>query len=392
MLRKQRSDPMPRRGSCAPSIVLVGHFPPPVHGMSVAMNALAKLLIADGLSVEVIRTSPRINRRGISYHVRRASIVIVACVRLIAARRRAKTVLMSLDANFGAAYGIVLSATARSAGYKIYIQHHSRAYLTKRSWLISGLIKVAGRTCVHLTTCSCMQTELVSIYPSVRLSAVMGLGYVLDEPPRSIVRPGVMSQIDGEGPEKPAIVIGLLSNLTLEKGTLRAVETLDALLAGGHCARLDLAGPVMSQAVQVELDGILRRSDRSVRWLGAVHEARKDAFFDGIDVFILPSLYLNESFAIVVWEAMVRGVPVVAYEAGCLNADTVGRGGLILPTEAPFAQAAAAQIEAWLAEPDALHDASVGARSSAARIRNKGHTDVKAFSEALLATTHPAPG
>lgn len=52
--------------------------------------------------------------------------------------------------------------------------------------------------------------------------------------------------------------------------------------------------------------------------LGPVSAASKQDFFDGIDVFLFPSRYRNETEPLVVLEAMAQGVPVVASALGCI--------------------------------------------------------------------------
>ena len=90
-----------------------------------------------------------------------------------------------------------------------------------------------------------------------------------------------------------------------EKKNLRRLIDAWASLGTGH--RLVLAGL-----------GDLQGLPAAVESVGYVDDERLDALMRGADALVHPSLY--EGFGLVVLEAMARGVPVAAADAGALPA------------------------------------------------------------------------
>ena len=110
-------------------------------------------------------------------------------------------------------------------------------------------------------------------------------------------------------------LIGFAGRLAAEKGLEVLADALPRIVAGGHNARLLLAGN--SQTVIGEskyrrktLDRLAALRDRC-HVLGIV-EPDLASFYAACDVLVLPSLNSTESFGLVQAEAMLCGTPVVA--------------------------------------------------------------------------------
>ncbi len=99
----------------------------------------------------------------------------------------------------------------------------------------------------------------------------------------------------------------------------------------------------------------LRQRSRGVpvEFAGAFTRERADAVYDALDVLVVPSIWLENS-PLVVHEAFMAGVPVVASRIGGL-ADLVqhGRNGLLF--EPGNADSLAAALHALIADPALLH-------------------------------------
>jgi glycosyltransferase involved in cell wall biosynthesis len=149
--------------------------------------------------------------------------------------------------------------------------------------------------------------------------AVYGLGV----PAERIVRQGLGVDIaDCTGGDRrgararwkiadDAVVIGHLSNNSVEKGTVDLVRAAERLWRGGLRFEIVLAGPEMPNFRRF-IDG--RPFADRVRRLGVLSDAEKRDFFAGIDVFALPSR--SDSFGLVLLEAWANGRPNVVYRAG----------------------------------------------------------------------------
>jgi hypothetical protein len=164
-----------------PPILMIGHFSPPVHGLSIAMDKLSDLLEVTGPVIR-IRTVPRRALPRFLYHVSRCLLVSRAVLELIRNRGRAKAVVFSVDAGHGMLYCIWLSAVARFLGYGITLDHHSNAYVTHRSGLTTILVAVAGRSSTHLFKCELVLRKFRHLYSLQAHAAVLGVAGPMSRP------------------------------------------------------------------------------------------------------------------------------------------------------------------------------------------------------------------
>ena len=106
------------------------------------------------------------------------------------------------------------------------------------------------------------------------------------------------------------LTLGFIGSLTPHKGIQTLLEALEAaeepwrLLVAGD-------GPLHS-----EVESAAAR-DRRIEYLGYLHGAEKDAFFDRCDLIVIPSEW-EEPATFVAAEASVRGIPTVVSARGGL--------------------------------------------------------------------------
>ncbi|SNY55542.1 glycosyltransferase family 4 protein [Paractinoplanes atraurantiacus] len=88
-----------------------------------------------------------------------------------------------------------------------------------------------------------------------------------------------------------------------------------------------------------------------IQFTGPLAGADLDAAYAGTDLFVLPSR--NETYGMVVTEALARGIPVLATAVGgvpeALGTTPLGRPGMLVPADDRPALAAA--LRAWLTDP-----------------------------------------
>lgn len=130
----------------------------------------------------------------------------------------------------------------------------------------------------------------------------------------------------------PAVpVIGALGRFVPKKGFAQLIEALTLLRARGLRFELRLGGSGPEEPAlraQVAAHGLTE----NVRFLGWVTDKR--TFFDGIDVFCLPSLH--EPFGIVLLESLAHATAVVATATeGPREIVTDGVDGLLVPPGDP---------------------------------------------------------
>lgn len=111
------------------------------------------------------------------------------------------------------------------------------------------------------------------------------------------------------GPSEP-VSIGFIGALSAHKGILTLLEAFRRTPASW---RLAVAGDgFLTERVEAEA-----RRDRRISYLGYVEGAEKDAFFDRLDVLVIPSEW-EEAATLVAVEAAVRGLPAVVSDRGGL--------------------------------------------------------------------------
>jgi glycosyltransferase involved in cell wall biosynthesis len=327
---------------------VAGHLPPPVHGESVATAAFVDILEAvseaSEVRIDVRRISEDPQRSRLTHHLQRSRRVAAAIISLVRGRRHALGLYVSADAGLGMAYTMALCLTARCCGLPAYVHHHSASYLgTTPELRMKLLCGIAGPRTGHIVGCELTARRFEKLYRRTNVD-VVPIGYAVDRPVSSDRRPAPRRN-DAGGPAR-RIRVGHLSNLSVAKGLVDVFTTVEALSGQGMAVTLLIAGPPASEADGDRLHQLLAGTPHHVEYIGPVSGAAREEFFENVDVFIFPSRYRHESFGLVVGEALVRGVPVVATASGCLTAELVGSAGRILPRSADFP----ARASTWIAE------------------------------------------
>lgn len=365
----QRNAVMPRTCGQPGTLIVLGHFPPPVHGMAIAVERFALMLedAAHDHRVRLVRLDITADHtdRGIAYHTHRLSKVFQAVFALLTYRRTA-CVYMSVDAGYGMLYTLLVALAARFLATPLYLHHHAADYLRNSSWRFRALCEAGSTVTCHLVGCETMAASLRSNYPSARQVDVLPILYAVGSHPSNTAR---RSRLQGD-----SVVLGHLSNLSIAKGLETIFDTADAVRAAGADCELLIAGPAFSDADQAVLEQRLRMAGDRARHLGPVSGQSREEFFDAIDLFLFPSRYLHESFGLVVGEALCRGVPVITYANVCMDRGFVGDAGLVLALEEPYAERAATWINA-VRNDQARSARVVNAASTFAQTRHEAVAD-----------------
>jgi len=119
-------------------------------------------------------------------------------------------------------------------------------------------------------------------------------------------------------PDNRNPVIGLASRFATEKGIEVLLDALPAVLQVYPQTQVQFVGAyknvVGEEAYFKRLYPRIQQYEQSGVWrfLGFLPDAEMPAFYQNLDVLVLPSLNSTESFGIVQIEAMINGVPTVA--------------------------------------------------------------------------------
>jgi glycosyltransferase involved in cell wall biosynthesis len=332
-----------------PHIIMVGAFPPPVRGMPVVNAAVRERLTAAGAKLTIINLSaPNLGRELVARLTRLPKVL--AGISQLALKRRLKgdTLYISVSGGMGQLYEIAFVVLAKLRGMRLFIHHHSFAYLNEPSLVARILMKVSGSSAVHVTQCFRMVERIKTIYGVAQIVPISNAVFLVHRHPSKVLA------------RQRLEVLGFISNIAAEKGVyefldlLREVENLELPIRGV------LAGPFQDSETEQRVRARLLQM-RNVEYVGSKYGSEKEAFYSQIDALIFPTQYVNETEGIVNHEAMSVGVPVIAFGRGCISEFIGADCGKVIDQSAPFVSTAIEQISNWLDDPSSFEAASKGA-------------------------------
>lgn len=332
-------------------MIMVGPFPPPIHGMATINAAVRDQLVAAGATTRVIDVSAdTLARSFASRGARLPKAVRTVLILLLGRHGSGDSLYMSVSGGPGQLYEIVFALCARLRGLRTYFHHHSFAYLDSPSVLSWLLFLVAGRSVVHVTLSRHMAQCLSRRYRVRRVVPISN----------SVFLPGSQSEYHSNRTELSNI--GFMSNLSLEKGLFEFLDLAADMQRNALPVKALLAGPFQDAETEEHAQTGLSETD-SVEYVGPKYGEEKDVFLSGIDAFVFPTRYRNEAEPIVVLEAMSQGIPVIAYGRGCIPEMVSPDSGLIIDPGETFGPSALAKIEQWVDSPAAFRRASCAAKA-----------------------------
>jgi len=204
---------------------------------------------------------------------------------------------------------------------------------------------LAGPRATHVLASSNMIKGFHSLYPSARrILQVHNVGFVTSGRQRM------------DRPARP-LTLGLLSNLSKDKGVDGVLETFTGLVDAGVSCRLILAGPLVDASSAEAVDQLRPIYGDQIELRGTVSGAAKERFFEDIDVFLFPSTWKHETQSLVVPEAMSFGIPVIAYAHAHVG-EVLADSCFAIPPGERFAATAIPILQRWAERPEELREAS----------------------------------
>lgn len=311
-------------------------LPPPVHGMAWINQQILKHLI-NAPNTKVVNLSAGSLRRGLPYHARRLRRVYKAWLYVwfyaLTKPFQQRKFYTVMDGGLGAYYTLLLCGTAHLLGYHIYIHHHASTHTKAITRSMSWLVKLAPQS-THIALCQGMKEDLLVRYPKLTRVIVSDNCCHLEMPPAP-----------EQPPHKGPIHLGMLSNLTVEKGAVTAIETATEAHKQGLEITLTLAGPVVDERVKQAIAHAQSILGDRMKILGPVYGEDKISFFRAIDVFLFPTQYINEAQPLVLLEAMSQGCMVIAYGRGYIPDMLENSEHVIIPMEESFKLKATAALK-----------------------------------------------
>lgn len=307
-------------------VIAIVQLPPPVTGLSAVNRRMVKELSRTGKLAAVVDIAPPEGATGVGKHLGRLARTLSAARLLIRLRGRGvTTVYMPSDGGAGIIWGIALMLVARTMRYRVWVHHHSFAYINRRSTLMAIQLCVAPADTRHLMLCEAMLDGFKANYPRA-LAHGRQVGIVLPNSfmPDSRPAPPRMSN---------AFVIGHLANLTEAKGALRFISFFRAARAEGLAVEARMAGPISDERSGQAIRQAAADFPRAFEWLGPIYGDAKAAFYRSINAFVFPSDYENEAQPLVLLEALAEGAALLVTDRGCMGCDHANSPGLIAHVE-----------------------------------------------------------
>lgn len=290
-----------------PRILMLGPFPPPVHGASQITALLAEHL-EQGFDVERHRLYPSPSATGRSTHVAKGCLHARALLCLLVRRNKRVTTYVSLPGGLSLILVLPIVLAARLRGNPLVLHHHSFRYLETRARLLQLMVRYGGNDQLHLVLCEEMGEQLRRRYGNELSTLELSNAWVCSTVGASLVR--------SDGP----IRLGHLSNLSLEKGLDTVLAVFDIVAAQHPDATLSLAGPATDREVTVLIDAALARHGGRVTYSGPLFGEEKRQFLTQLDYFLFFSRYKDEAEPLVIDEALAAGAHVITTQRGCLCA------------------------------------------------------------------------
>ena len=350
-------------------ITFVGGFPPPLTGASQNMLRIAKLCSL-GMEVRTLNCSPIVGRGRLVYHI--SKIARNSRAAFMIWRDRPRLVYAVPDAGLGLWYNILLAVFYRMVGSTVFLHHRSYAYISRRSVLMAMLIAALGSRCRNIFLSDGMRSMFSRSYPGGNRGMLCGNAAFISlstSAPRRVLGDPVR--------------IGILSNLTIEKGIGRFVSFLRYCIDNSMDVAGIVAGPIMDNETAEILNQAKIDLGSRISILGSLSADERDEYFQGIDLFVFPTEYSVEAQPNVLFEAMSNGVPCFAFDKGAIREDIAGHGTSVVDPTEDYKSIWADKISKYVKNRDSYKEDSEAAFARIAELSGMHRTQLEVLCDVL---------
>jgi glycosyltransferase involved in cell wall biosynthesis len=344
-------------------VVMIGAFPPPMHGMAAVNAAVCERLVGAGSEILVIDVAAPSLNRSLIQRLGRLPKVLQGLVGLALLRGvRGRPLYMSVSGGWGQVYELGFLIVARLKRMRIVLHHHSFAYLDRRSHLTALLTRLAGKDALHVALSPEMGQRLNMHYPVIgEVMALTNATLLLDD-----------GGCEPKAPVRNALcMVGFLSNISAEKGVFEFLDVCATAQNAGLPLQAKLAGPFQDAETERRIRCRLNALP-NVEYVGSQYGEAKTQFYQSIDTLLFPTRYRNEAEPLVLLEAMREGIPVIAYDRGAISEYVDDRCGHVVPVGGDFVAEALQCLRIWLEEAETYQEASKSAQQRFQAIQSDG--------------------
>lgn len=286
--------------------LVVGVFPPPSTGQSVAFKDFSDRFLGEYSLVDVSGGSGR-------FYKFKKMLKYISALRVIA--RNDDCIYYTLNSGFGLYLDFIFIRLCKLLRRRVIIHHHSYGYINSSSQIVRSISSALNQDDYFIFLSPEMKHDYEAVYHHDAKTLCLNniFQYDLSEKKRS----------EAERAVAP-VRIGYLSNLTLDKGFDTICEIVNEIASSTNLeVEFHIAGPFSDNASRNLYDQLSPEERSLVRYYGPVYGSDKEEFFTNIDLFLFPTRYANEAQPMVLVEALQYGLPVLATGRGTI-ADLLG--------------------------------------------------------------------
>jgi glycosyltransferase involved in cell wall biosynthesis len=352
-----------------PLVVVVAPVPPPLHGAAATTAGIIDFL-TPYCDLRISNISPG-RATGFLRHFVRIARTFAAMLRLLLhVPVNGRVLYMTADGGPGMIYNILVAATGTLLGYRLFLHHHSFAYVDRKTRLMAILSRILAAKGTHVVLCPAMAVGLRKLYP---------IGATFELSSAALLPPAGRKIAQATGPLK----MGFLSNLIIEKGLDTSIDLLRAARAEGLDVSLTIAGRAPDQCPLDLIYSGQAELGEHLSYVGPLSDAEKDRFLEQIDVFLFPSRYFNEAQPRAVLEALAFGVPVLTIGRSCITTDMGEGTGLCAAGSQSFVAEALPFVRLWAKDKAALALVSGAAADRSVTLHDLGQSQLNALADAF---------
>lgn len=227
-------------------------------------------------------------------------------------------VYIAVKAGRGMWLTAVTAGLARILGANLILHHHSYIYVQKRLPRMVALTRIAGPSACHIVLSQSMKRDLTAVMPEIRNTIVINNAGLVD---RSLSE--LPLKMGGD------LVLGHLSNLSINKGIVEVVDLAIALHRVGRQVRLVVGGPIAEGSAGGHLDRAGKELGDRFDYRGPLSGDAKRTFFADITHFVFPTRYVHEAVPLVLYEAMAAGAVCLTTDRGSIAEQMSDAPGLV---------------------------------------------------------------
>ena len=339
------------------TVCIIGVFPPPTHGLALVNEAMKSLIV----KIESESSIFDLSSRSISRNLSNISIrffkflFIYPKYLLFSCFKKYHTLYIGLSGGFGQFYDLLILLIARVTKQNIFIHHHTFSHIYKFKLLTYLVIQSAGKNATHIVLCSLMKEKLLEYRNSISCIILSNVAFL-------------SNNNIGTSAVRRLKTIGFLGNISIQKGIKIFFNVLEELNIQRPINGI-IAGPFQDSKSEMFTRNKLKNNSY-ISYLGPVYCDDKEKFFNTIDVLLMPSI-LEEAEPLVIHEAMSHGIPVIAYNKGCIKEILKQNSGIVVELNLNFIKYAIKLINIWINNPKTFDLIKTNSQNRYIRTKNK---------------------